>query len=595
MGEDEEVMVFARRGRRPRQRRRPLASGRAPSHGHTSWLGLAAGLTLALVLTGIAALGLESPSRVRLTTPADPASAPARTASLASARREAVATTPDSARAAAAGSRSEPPLGIETGWGPSEREIARAVRLVSRLPLRDLAGQVIVASYSGTAAPVDLVRRLHLGGVITFPGNVAGTDQIRRVNRRLQRGVERPWPVFIGVDQEGGVVERLKGRLTRFPTFMTAGAADRPRVARRAYAGSGRELRGLGFTVDFAPVADVTSGPGDPTIGSRAAGGRPRLVARTATAAARGFRTAGVVPVLKHFPGHGSVPADSHQTLPVQRKSLSALRRSDLVPFAAGVRAGMSAVMVAHIDVRAVDPGVPSSVSRPVVSGLLRGELGFEGLVVTDALNMAGVARRFGSAESAVRALRAGADVLLMPPSPAAARAGIVEAVRRGALPLRRLRQAAARQVALLLHQRGMAAQALPPGGAARASYRLSRAGITVVSGRCSGRLVGRSVSVSGPSLAVARFRAAARRAGLDVGGGDRLALVGYGGGARSADVVVAMDRPYVLGASSARVKIATYGDTPGAMRALVDVLLGRRQAPGRLPVRVTGVDRPGC
>lgn len=489
---------------------------------------------------------------------------------------------------------------IEDGWGPSRAEIRRAQRIAARMPLPALAGQVVVAGYDGRRAPTALVNGLHLGGVIVLGENIDGTAALRRSNRRLQtaaRQAGRRWPVFIGVDQEGGIVERVKGAATRFPAFMSAGAARDRALTARAAATSGAELVNLGFTVVFAPAGDVTSGPDDPTIGARSAGSAPRLVARQMTAAVGGYLSAGILPVVKHFPGHGSVPADSHEELPVQRKSLRQLRAEDLVPFRRGVAAGAPSVMSAHIDVRAVDPGTPASLSRPVVHGLLRRELGFEGLVVTDALNMAAVAQRHGSAAAAVRALRAGNDVVLMPPSPVAARDGIVSAVRSGRLSRGRLDQAAARQIAVLLHQRDIdPALTRRPGTGRRASYRLSAGAATVVSGPCRGRLVGRSVRASGPEEAVAAFDRAASAAGLRTGAGTQVALVGYGGGARSADVVVTLDTPYALGRSRARVaRIAMYGQTPGAMRALVDVLLGRARAPGRLPVAVPGVPRRGC
>lgn len=490
------------------------------------------------------------------------------------------------------------PLPIRTGWGPTERQIERARRLVGELTLRERAGQVIVARYAGTGAPTAMVNRLHLGGVIVFAENYAGTDQIRRSNAAVQaaaRRAGRPFPVVIGVDQEGGRVERVTGG-TRFPAFMTAGAADRPGLTRRAAAASGSELAGLGFTTDYAPVGDVTVGAADPTIGARAASGRPRMVARHAVAAARGYLGSGVVPTVKHFPGHGSVTADSHLTLPVQRRSLDRLRATDLVPFRAAVDAGLPSIMVAHLDVRAVDPGTPSSLSRRVVTGLLRKDLGFDGLVVTDSLVMRAVARRWSSGPAAVRVLRAGADVVLMPGSPREARDGIVRAVREGRLSSARLVQAATRQVALLLHQRSLTARPAAPGAGASVSHTWSAAALTSVSGPCEGRLVGTRVRVTGPAAEVARFRAAAQAAGLRPGRrGTTVRLVGSGGAPARGEVVVATDRPYVLGESRARTRLATYGSTPGAMRALVDVLLGRAAAPGALPVPVRGLPRRGC
>lgn len=496
------------------------------------------------------------------------------------------------------GTSESAPLPIGTGWGPTADEIERARELVGRLSLRERAGQVIVARYAGTSAPTSLVNGLHLGGVVAFTDNVRSADQIRASNRTLQRAARaagRRFPVTVGIDQEGGLVERFTSG-TRFPAFMTAGAADRPRLTRQASTASGAELAGLGFTTDYAPDADVTLGPADPVIGSRSAGSRPRTVAEHAVAAARGYQAAGVVPTLKHFPGHGSLTADSHRTLPVQRKSVRELERSDYLPFRAGVDAGLPSVMVGHIDVRAVDPDMPASLSRAVITGELRDRLGFDGLVVTDALDMQGVAARFSSAQVAVRALAAGADVVLMPPSPRAARDGIVRAVEDGRLSSDRLVQAATRQVALLLHQRAAGTTPRPPGSGRAVAARWSAAAVTSVAGPCRGRLVGRTVQVRGAASDVQRFRAAASAAGLKVARrGTTVRLVGSAGGPVTGEVLVALDRPYVLGAARARVRLATYGSTPGAMRALVDVLLGRASAPGRLPVRVPGVPRPGC
>jgi len=381
---------------------------------------------------------------------------------------------------------------------------------------------------------------------------------------------------------------------------MSAGAAGDTGLTRSAYAASGGELRAMGFNVDFAPDTDVTSGPSDPAIGARSAGSSPGKVADHAVAAMKGFASSGVVPVLKHFPGHGSVTTDSHVGLPVQRRSVRELEAHDLVPFRAGIAAGASAVMVGHLDVRALDPHVPSSLSHAAVTGLLRGRLGFRGVAFTDSLEMGAVTQRFGSARAAVRALKAGEDVLLMPPDPRAARDGIVSAVRAGRLDQARLDQAATRMVALMLHHRSGPSRPRPPGSSAAVSRRLSAAALTSVSGPCSGRLVGRRVKVTGPAPAVARFRAAAAAAGLPVvrkrkARGTTVRLVGYPDRPVRGDVVVALDTPYVLGRSAARARLATFGDTPEAMGALVSVLLGRATAPGYLPVPVAGVARDGC
>jgi beta-N-acetylhexosaminidase len=492
------------------------------------------------------------------------------------------------------------PLPIGTGWGPTTEEIDRARALVDGLTLRERAGQVVVASYTGTSPPTALVNELHLGGIVSFASNIVDPAQVRAANQRLQAaaaGAGRPFPVVSAVDQEGGRVARLTTGATRFPTFMTAGAARDTALTQRAYAALGGELASVGYTVDFAPDADVTRGPSDPTIGARSAGSTPSRVARQADAARRGIASSGLVAVLKHFPGHGSVTTDSHLGLPVQRKSLAQLQATDLVPFKAGIANGASTVMVGHLDVRAVDPGVPSSLSRKVVTGLLRGTLGFRGLAVTDSLQMGAVVEAYGVAGAAVAALKAGEDVLLMPGSPRVAIDGIVDAVQSGRLSEGRLDQAATRLVALLLHKQAHGLRPVTPGTSTAVSRQLSAAGLTAVKGPCSGRIVGARVHVTGPAEAVTRFRTAARDAGLATGStGTTVRLIGYHGASRDGDVVVAMDTPYVLGAAHARLaKIATYGDTGGAMRALVSVLLGRTRAPGTLPVAVSGVPRTGC
>ncbi|MPZ93941.1 MAG: beta-N-acetylhexosaminidase [Propionibacteriales bacterium] len=505
-----------------------------------------------------------------------------------------------SATAAAEPSPTPSPSSTRTGTDPTRRapgvtaaERRRAERAVDAMSLDQRAGQVIVASYGGTAPPVDLVRGEHLAGVVTFSDNIRSVDHLRAGLRRLQRADRRPWPVFTSVDQEGGGIARVDETVTKFPALMTYGAARRTDLARRAAEASGQELRAIGFTAVFAPVADVTSGPSDPTIGSRSAGSSPALVADVVEASVAGYQQAGILPVIKHFPGHGSVPADSHRQLPVQDASRAALDKRDFVPFERAAAAGAPAIMVGHIDVRAIDPGTPSSVSRKVVGGVLRDDFGYRGLVVTDSMQMAGLTQEYGDAEAPVAALRAGVDLLLMPADPVTAKDAIVDAVRDGTLSTARLDQAAERVVAHLIHVGATAAK--PFSRHDRISQQASAAAVTVTDGPCKGRLVGDSVQPRGDPTAVRRFEDAARAAGLRTGGGDSVAFIGPEGGRASADVVVATDTPYPLGDSSAPVRIATYGETPGAMRALVDVLLGKRPAPGRLPVKVDGVTRDGC
>jgi beta-N-acetylhexosaminidase len=484
-------------------------------------------------------------------------------------------------------------------WGPTQERYDEAHALVSDLTVDEQAGQVIMAHYSGTVAPVALVERLNLGGVIVMGENVDSPEQVEMMISDLHESVERSAPLLIAVDQEGGRVARVRQPATEFPSLMTLGAAGDQALAADVARASGRELRAMGFTMVFAPDADVTVGPSDPTVGTRSASSDPELAARIVTGAIRGYTDAGILAVAKHFPGHGSVSADSHVELPTQDASLAELVERDFVPFVAAIDAGVPAVMVAHLDVRDVDPGVPSSVS-PAVVALLRDYLGFDGLLVTDAQDMQGLAGEFGAAEAAVRALEAGVDLVLMPADPAAAHAGIVTAVESGRLDRDRLAEAATRVTALALHQAdaGPAEAIGVVGSHDDVVYAASLAGLTVVGGPCEGRLVGDSIQViGGDDTDQARMIEAAEAAGLRVGSGDVVRLLGaLPPNPGSGDVVVSLDTPYALAESDASTaKIALYNRTPGGFRALVDVLTGEARGGGRLPVEVDGVERDGC
>lgn len=517
------------------------------------------------------------------------------------------------------GTGGQPSPGGSGSSVPTEAELAAARTEVAALPLPRLAAQLLVVRQPGLGeAAAGPVRRLGAGGVAAFAdavpsraADIPGT--VRRSNQAVQRAMRdsgRVWPAFIAVDQEGGPVVRIGSPLTRWPAAMALGATRDPDLVRRVTRAAGAELRDLGFTAVLAPVADVTSGPSETTIGSRSPGSDPGLVAEVALAAARGYLDSGLVPTIKHFPGHGGVSGDSHRGTVRQGASRRVLNRRDLVPFRRAVDAGMPALMTAHIVLAAVDAGEPATLSAPVLGGLLRREWGYRGLVVTDALEMAAVAGRYGSAEAATRAVAAGADVLLMPADPDQAVAGLVGAVRAGRVSRQRLEESAARMVATLRHTAAGAGQGSPERGAGRPpdghpalADQLARASITQLSGPCGRRLVGSAVRISGGSPADrAVFTQAAKEAGLPVRPGrssTSVALLGAGGyragsggdarpGTATGQVVVSLDTPYGLAsAGAATTRLAAYGSTPATARAVVSVLLGRAVAPGRLPVAV--------
>ncbi len=503
-----------------------------------------------------------------------------------------------------------PPSGTGTGVssasvapalaGASAADLEQATADVSQLSLPRLAAQIVVPRQSGSGATAaQPVRSQGYGGVAVFSANIprsaaAIPTTVRATNTALQAAMRqsgRDWPAFIAIDQEGGPVTRIGSPLTTWPAAMALGAAGDAALAAAVARASGAELRGLGFTVVMAPVADVTIGPADPTIGVRSPGTDPGTVATVATAMVAGYTQAGIMPTVKHFPGHGSVSADTHAGTVIQSASREVLDRRDLLPFARLAASGAPAVMVAHIVVRAVDANQPATLSGAVVDGVLRRDLGFRGMTVTDALEMAAVSRRYGPGEAAVRAVLAGNDVLLMPADPAQAVAGLVKAVNQGRLPKARLEQAAARMVAGLRASVRAAPADHAPGSHRTVADRLAAASITQLGGRCGTRLVGKSLSFSGPAAAVSAMTAAARTAGLRVGGGTTvLLLTGSSAprGTAAADVVVALNSPYALRTARARsLALATYGATPATYRALASVLAGTTTPRGQLPVAV--------
>ena len=514
-------------------------------------------------------------------TPTSPEPAPSTTA-------PAAAASPVATVAAAAPVASPTPAAL--AWGPLESQWDEALEAARGLTLREAAGQVIVADVYRDDADfsADLVERWHLGGVILMDGSVTDREGVSTIAAAVQDADDRAWPVWVSGDEEGGVVSRLGPVVRSMPAFMAAGAASDKGAVEAAYAGLAADLGSVGVTVDYAPVADVTIGSDDPTIRSRSAGSDPDHVARTVTAAVDGFLAGGTVPVVKHFPGHGSVTVDSHHDLPVQQASVAELEERDLVPFAAAVEAGTPAIMVGHIAVP--EWGDEAATLEPEAYAYLRDELGFAGVAVTDALNMGAITDRHPDGEAAVMALRAGADVLLMPRSVEAAVDAIVAAVKDGSLSRERLDEAAARSIALMLWAEDLAAAADDAAGTDYARE-LAVAGATVATDDCDAPLIGDSaVIVGGTDTQRAWLRSALEKHGVDEGRDTVIALVPSGAYTATADVVVSLDSPWGLGRSDASVYVGLYGGSTSAMRALADVLVGAAEPGGDWPVAMPAV-----
>lgn len=355
---------------------------------------------------------------------------------------------------------------------------------------------VLQPAFAGTTAPPWLLRQLAHGltGVALFARNIDSPEQLAALTAQLRTA--RP-DVLVAMDEETGDVTRLESRCgSSYPGSHALGAVDDVTLTHAVAADVGRRLAACGVTVNWAPSADVTSNPYNPVIGVRSFGSDPEQVARHTAAFVTGLQSAGVAACVKHFPGHGDTCVDSHRALPRVDLDLTTLHRRDLVPFRAATAAGVRCVMSAHLLLPALDPELPGTLSRAVLTDLLRGPaavggLGFAGVVVTDALDMAAIAGTHGVDAGCVRAVAAGADAVCVGGTPCdeadvlRLRDALVRAVRTGQLSEERLHEAAervralARWTATRRHTPGTPRAAGPqPGGvgldAARRALRLT-------------------------------------------------------------------------------------------------------------------------
>lgn len=250
------------------------------------------------------------------------------------------------------------------------------------------------------------------GGFILFSRNCCDADALLSLTRALWESAAEH-PPFVAIDHEGGLVHRLPPPFTHFPTAAAIGNQNDPDFAYRAGYAAAVELRWAGFNLNFAPVLDVNSNPDNPIIGSRAFGSTPERVVEIALAWARGLRDGGIIPCGKHFPGHGDTNKDSHLELPMVGKSLDQLKATELAPFAAACRSEIESLMTAHLLYPALDPQFPATLSERIITGWLRQQLGYDGVVFSDDLAMRAISDRYAVEDRALFSLMAGVDVLL--------------------------------------------------------------------------------------------------------------------------------------------------------------------------------------
>ncbi len=312
----------------------------------------------------------------------------------------------------------------------------------------------------GVASPAEVVQKYHLGGVIYFAwtDSVKNPPQITGLSNGLQKaaiGSGARVPLFIATDQEQGVVTRVGPPATQFPGSMALGAGRSTTDARTAAAITGQELKAMGINTNFAPDADVNVNALNPVIGTRSFSSDPTLVSSMVAAQVNGYqKDAGIIATPKHFPGHGDTATDSHTGIPLITHTKAQWQQIDAPPFMAAIKAGTSMIMSGHLVVPALDPsGDPATLSQPILTGILRGELGYKGVIITDSLGMKGVRDKYGDAEVAVRAVLAGVDSLLMTPAMDASYNAVLAAVDSGRISEKRLNESVARILKLKLKQ----------------------------------------------------------------------------------------------------------------------------------------------
>jgi beta-N-acetylhexosaminidase len=322
---------------------------------------------------------------------------------------------------------------------------------MSQRDLRRHVGQLLVAGFDGYTLPADLkalARAFDLGGVIFFARNVSEPVQVAELAREAH-ALRRELPLWVSVDQEGGRVARLKQPFTEWPPMLALGRSGDERLAERFARALAAELTAVGINLDYTPVLDIYTNPKNTVIGDRAFGERAEEVARFGRIVVRTLQAAGIAACGKHFPGHGDTVADSHHELPMVEHDPDRIRRVELEPFKAAIEERVAAIMTAHVLVPALDESRPATLSPAIIDGLLKRELGYGGLVLSDDMQMKALSARYSIGDSAVGAIAAGCDALLIceggqEPQVAALEA-IIHAVEQERLPLKRVEDAMTR------------------------------------------------------------------------------------------------------------------------------------------------------
>ena len=528
---------------------------------------------------------------------------------------------------------------------PAHSEYRIETALAS-MTLEEKVGQTMLVFFEGGALSENLskfVSELRVGGVILYSSrnNIESVHQVASLNEMIQRTAlaSGARPLFIAIDQEGGLIARIREGVTLFPGNMALGATGDPSLASRVASVMGEELSSLGINMNFAPVMDVNNNPLNPIIGVRSFGSNPLNVARLGTAMIHAFMEKGVYPSAKHFPGHGDTEVDSHSGLPIINVTRGRLESVEFPPFKAAITAGVPMVMTAHVLVPSLDERNPATLSSSIL-GILRTEMRFEGLIVTDSMGMEALKKERTMEEAAIEAFNAGADILLFGADRGHKETehfdmyeALLDACRKGTITSGRLDEAVgrilnAKKAMGLLHEgwQPRFSPRISPEGAATAREAAKRS-ITVVRDRAetlqtvrdgkrrpllwpkeriaSGRIFSEALFpvdlIEVPERPSENDIVAALQR---IGNADRVLIAEYDSKrnpewmelvrrtGESRTLLLSLRTPYaLLSLSSVAGAVVSYSDNAPSLQALADVLRGNVSAEGRLPVELPGFE----
>lgn len=289
---------------------------------------------------------------------------------------------------------------------------------LKNMTLDEKLGQLVIVGIDGYSLDENarrMIENYHVGGFILFGRNVKDSDQLLSLVNALKRAnAQNKVPLFMSVDEEGGRVSRMPEEIIELPTNGMVGKVNSGDFSYKIGGILAEEIKSFGFSINFAPILDINSNPENPVIGDRSFGADPKVVSKLGVQTMKGIQERGVIPVVKHFPGHGDTSVDSHIGLPAVNNDIERLKSFELIPFKDAIKNRAEAVMVAHILLNKIDPDNPASLSKTIITDVLRKQMNFEGIVVTDDMTMGAIAKNYSISDAAVKSINAGADIVLV-------------------------------------------------------------------------------------------------------------------------------------------------------------------------------------